>query len=348
MKPFLRSVAAAALLCATASANDGFGGLSATGLQFEKSDSIKMLSEDLYLSEKKVKVAYVFYNAGQSDVTGEVIFPLPPISLGELWESDFAIDRDKLDSDNFVNFTIKVDGKVVQAKADRIAVIPPPYDENAKPADAYETPGEDITAILAKYGIPLSLNNDKVRAVLVKLPKAAKDDLQAKGIADFSQADDPYPAWAIVERFHWTQTFKAGADMRIEHSYDGAFPGGIFVWSAPSEPESYQAELVKKYCIDAGTQKAIVKALRKDEGGQSFSGMAYYIDYVLMTAKSWAGPIGDFKLTIDKGNPKNVISLCIDDIHKTSPTTFVMQAKNFTPKGDLSILLVPDVTTLPQ
>ncbi len=356
-KRFAAATALAAILAApafapAALANDGFGGLTATGLQFDQTGVVQMLTEDLYISLDKIKVAYTFRHSGDEDLTGEVIFPLPPINLGAINESDFAIDRAKLDKENIVNFTATVEGKKVAVKTDRIAVIEPPYGETEKPAsDSYNTPGEDISAALAKHKIPLSLNYDKVSAALTKLPKAAKDELKAAGYADFDETGLGYPMWSIIERYHWTQTFPAGKDIKVAHSYDGAFPGGIFMWRAkPTADDSWQAELTKKYCVDDGTAKAIVKALRQEgEGAETYNvGMAYYVDYVLTTANTWAGPIGSFKLTIDKGNAKNVISLCVDGIKKTGPTTFVVEKKNFTPDSDISILLIPDKSTMPQ
>jgi hypothetical protein len=41
---------------AAVSANDGYGGLTATGLQFGKSKTVRMVSEDLFLSPKQVRV----------------------------------------------------------------------------------------------------------------------------------------------------------------------------------------------------------------------------------------------------------------------------------------------------
>jgi hypothetical protein len=349
-KRIAAATALAAVLAAPAFANDGFGGLTATGLQFDQTGVVQMLTEDLYLSLDKVKVAYTFRHSGDEDLTGEVIFPLPPIGLGDINESDFAIPREQLDKENIVNFTATVEGKAVKVKTDRIAIVLEVINTENPAPPGYESPGEDITATLTKYKIPLSLNFDKVAAALSKLPQAAKDDLTARGYAAFDE-NGGYPLWSIVERYHWTQTFPAGKDIKIAHSYDGAFPGGIFMWRAkPGPDDTWQAELTKKYCVDDGTGKAIVKALRQEgEGAETYNvGMAYYVDYVLTTANTWAGPIGSFKLTIDKGNAKNVISLCVDGIKKTGPTTFVVEKKNFTPTDDISILLVPDKSTLPQ
>ncbi len=51
-------------------------------------------------------------------------------------------------------------------------------------------------------------------------------------------------------------------------------------------------------------------------------------------------PIGKFTLTVDKGKPENLISLCGDGIKKTGPTTFEMQKTEFLSGGDLEILLL--------
>jgi hypothetical protein len=345
-----KTLPAAALLAALsgqASANDGFGGLSATGLQFDKTGEVQMLSEDLFISLKTIRVAYVFRHLGSADVTGEIIFPLPPVNLASLAESDFAIDRAALARDNFVNFTATVDGKAVAVKTDRIAIIEPPYDENRPVSAAYNSPGRDVTEALEAYGVPVSLDTAAVQRGLDGLTGPAKADLARQEIV-YLDGEVALPAWSVVTRFHWTQTFPAGRDVAIAHSYDGAFPGGIFGWSAESEPDSWQAQLVKKYCIDTGTQAAIKKALTPGEDRTYWTGMAHYVDYVLTTANTWAGPIGSFKLTLDKGDPKNLISLCIDGIRKTGPTTFVVEKKEFTPQRDLSVLLVQGVDTSAQ
>lgn len=74
--------------------------------------------------------------------------------------------------------------------------------------------------------------------------------------------------------------------------------------------------------------------------GEAGYGTAYNIAYVLRTANSWAGPIGQFRLTLDKGAVENVISLCVTEIQKTGPTTFVVERTDYTPDRDLEILIV--------
>ena len=346
MRSLPRLGAAAALaagLAAPAFANDGFGGLSASGVQFQEAADVQMLSEDLYLGLDQIRVAYVFRHTGDEDLTGEVIFPLPPINLSGLMESDFAIPREDLDKENFVGFTATVDGKKIAVKTDRIAVIEEPWDEKRPLSASYDSPGADVTAKLKANRIPLSLDYEKAVAALKALPQKVKDEFAAGGLAVFDDSGEAYPMWSIIERYHWTQTFRAGKDVKIAHSYRSAPPGGIFVWRDPQGGEDdYIGSLVDKYCIDKGTQSAIKKALIKSDGdGEAWwNGMAYYLDYVLTTANTWSGPIGTFKLTIDKGSPKNVLSLCVDGIKKTGPTTFVVEKKNFTPDADLNLLIV--------
>jgi len=343
-------LAAALLLGASflfpAAANDGFGGIDATGLKFGNTEAVAMLSEDLYISPSQVKVAYEFRNKTAEDVTGEIIFPLPPIGLSGVMNSDWNLPDDP-DRENLVAFKAMVDGKPVAVKIERIAVLEPEWVENRPQNQQYDTPGEDVTAILEANGIPLSLNPDVVRAALMKATPAQRKALTEAKLAEFIPADpanqieeDVYPAWSIIERYHWTQTFPAGATVKIAHDYENRPAGGLFGWEHPQEAD-YLKEAARRYCVDEATSKGMVKALTQTVEGQTYTmGSAYFIGYVLLTANTWAGPIGTFKLTVDKGAPENIVSFCADGVKKTGPTTFVVEKTDFTPVQDLNILVV--------
>ena len=330
------------LAAAPASANDGFGGLAATGLTFSQTDAVAMEEEDLFISVDRITVDYVFRNLTDADVTGEVIFPLPPVSVSGIVESPWNLPDDP-DRPNLVNFTAVVDGVEVPLTIDRIAVIERPWEEGRPLAEQYDTPGRDVTADLARLGVPLSLNGDKVIAALLALDDAAKAEVKALGLAEFydegTEAQYVYATWSVALRYHWTQTFPAGAVVKISHAYENRSSGGLFGWSDP--PEDYQVAMADQYCIDAGTSRALAKALRYTEtDGSVYSmGTSWNIAYVLRTANSWAGPIGKFRLTVDKGKPGRIVSLCADGLRKTGPTTFVMEKTNFTPDRDLEILV---------
>ena len=84
----------------------------------------------------------------------------------------------------------------------------------------------------------------------------------------------------------------------------------------------------------------MLKAARESKEGYPLL-MEQRLDYVLTTGGNWAlGTIGDFKLTIDKGEPDNLVSFCGDNVKKTGPTTFEMTAKDYYPDQDLKILIL--------
>ena len=67
------------------------------------------------------------------------------------------------------------------------------------------------------------------------------------------------------------------------------------------------------------------------------------LSYVLVTANTWFGPIGEFNLTVDKGAVSNFVSFCGEGVTKTGPTTFELTYRDFYPERDLEILFVTPV-----
>lgn len=328
----------------TAYANDGFGGLTATGLTFGQTDAIAMEEEDLFISREKVTVDYVFRNLTDADVRGEVIFPLPPVSLSQVMMSGYNLPEDR-DRDNLVNFRAVVDGQEVPLGIDRIAVIEPAWEEDRPLAQAYDTPGKDVTALLNRFDIPLTVNDEAVRQALMALPPSGLAEMVQAGLLEayvpgqVATVDDVMPLWSVVLRYHWTQTFPAGQTLQVSHSYDNFPSGGVFSWQDPPT-EDWLQDPKQRYCIDDATSRGIAKRLAASEYDGMVTGMAWNLSYVLRTANSWAGPIDRFRLTIDKGDAGHILSLCADGITKTGPTTFVLEKRDFTPMDDLQILIV--------
>jgi hypothetical protein len=334
-----------ALLAAPALANDGFGGFSATGLTFSETDKVAMVEEDLFISLDRIRVSYLFRNISDQDVTGEVIFPMPPISLETLLYSPTNLPED-LTRENLVDFTATIDGVDVPVSIDRIAVLGPPsgQDQMGPLSEQYDSPGPDVTADLERLGIPLTLDAVAAVEALKALGPEAKAELQERELAWFDEGGEAYPLWSIVYRYHWTQTFPAGAEMTVAHEYTNLPSGGLFAWTHPADDE-YDWEFVASYCIDEGTSKAMAKTTEiiGDDGQTYSNGVVYDISYVLKTANSWAGPIEKFRLTVDKGAPENVLSFCGEGVKKTGPTTFVMEKANYAPAGDLSIMVLTPI-----
>ena len=64
------------------------------------------------------------------------------------------------------------------------------------------------------------------------------------------------------------------------------------------------------------------------------------IDYILKTGANWSGPIKEFRLVVDKGEPDSLVSFCGQDVKKISDTQFEMRKIEFTPDGNLAILIL--------
>src|SRR6202041_3361165 len=101
-----------AALAGPAFANDSTAALTNNGLVLTKNAAIEMKSENLYISDKAVRVKYSFVNTSPKDVTVTVAFPIPDVT------SDGPEDVPNIpdpNSPNFLDFHITVDGKPVQA-----------------------------------------------------------------------------------------------------------------------------------------------------------------------------------------------------------------------------------------
>jgi hypothetical protein len=94
----------------------------------------------------------------------------------------------------------------------------------------------------------------------------------------------------------------------------------------------------RDYCVDDSLMAAVKATVKPGEGVPAF--FDNYIDYVLVTGANWKAPIGDFRMTIDKGAAANLISFCGDGVVKTGPTTFAVHYTNFTPTRDVKVLLL--------
>lgn len=309
-------LAALAVLAATpAWANDTSAELAAGGLVLTKSDSIEMRSEDLYISEQAVRVRYVFANTSGKDVTVRVAFPMPDIGGPDFFQSDVSIPIQDAPA-NVLGFSTKVDGKLVRAEVEQKAVA---------------TDGVDRTAWLVANHIPLAVHLDGVDETLRALPQAKRDEAVRLGLYDPDQGG----VWVLKTTYHWLQTFPAGRPIVVEHAYRPSVGATV----ATSVGTEYANEIKDKYCVDKALTDTVIRAAKADKDGNA-PWVDRWIDYVLVTGGNWKKPIGDFRLVVDKGSPKNLVSFCGSGVKKISPTQFEMRRTNWRPEKDLSILLL--------
>lgn len=309
-------------------ANDSSAELSVGGLVLTKNSDVSMESEDLVITPETVTVRYVFLNQGTSPVTLTVAFPLPDIDLGEGANVAFPTS----DPANFVGFVTKVDGKPITFTVNQHAVLGT----------------KDITATLRKLGIPI-LPIGAQQLKVSELPQETRDRAVAEGFLVQSGTDDKgqplyEPSWILKTSFVRQQTFPPGKPVSVEHryktsvglSFDSVLRQGLRQKKA-MEPEV--TRLKSTYCIPDDFLKSIDKLAGGDEANKGKI-LERRISYVLKSGANWAGPIKDFHLVVDKGQPDRLVSFCAEGVKKISPTAFEVRAKDFTPTQDLNIILV--------
>lgn len=310
------------LLAAPARANDTSAALAAGGLEFKRSDAVEMRSEDLFISMDQVRVRYVFRNKTKKDVTLHVAFPLPELKA-DMQESPLNIPD--AGETNFVGFKTLVDGKAIGLKTDRQARFK----------------GKDVTSILVVAGAPLNPLLPGFSDRIAKLPEAERAKLIKQGLIGQDQIDqgkgwEPYyrPTWDLSTTYYRDQTFPAGKDVVVEHSYRPVVGGTVMPVMASVETWKVERKRYQRsYCIDEAFEAA-GHALNPEKTQER------WISYVLKTGANWAGPIGDFRLVVDKGAAENLVSFCGDKVKKISPTQFEMRAKSFTPRQNLNVLIL--------
>lgn len=330
MRPFIAAFVLCFAVIAAADANDGFLGLPTGGLTLQQSADIAMLDEDLFLSLDEVRVNYQFRNDGWAPVKALVGFPMPgvPVSVNFGGEDGYDI-HDVRDLD-IVKFETRIEGVPVKSRPVVRAFLFPknlPFERQ----DRFRfTDAIDISAELTSSGVPLNFDANAIRAAFARLPAAKQADWKRRGLY-MKDANFEQPGWWLSTIFVREQVFPPRQVVRVQHRYK-PIPSGFIMMG---NHLSYDRELARAVCVDLPTERAITNALRPQQGGSG-----HVIDYILTTANSWKGPIGHFRMTVDKGNPRNIVSLCGNGVRKTGPTTFVLEANRFRPVQDVKILIV--------
>ncbi|WP_051340127.1 DUF4424 family protein [Azospirillum halopraeferens] len=325
---FAAAAVAVLALSGPAMANDSSGFQGTSGIELTTSDSIRMVSEDLRIGLDEIRISYVFRNVGERPVDTMVVFPLPDLDLSQgLTAPNWAFP---VDADDFLNFRLWIDDRPVAPRLERRAFFR----------------GEEVTRDLEAAGalglVPWRPGGYDEQAR--DLPAGALAALRQKGLIAEGE-DENTPQWTLRSRYHWQQTFPPGVDVTVRHIYkpfvglaiigkatdiDGRTVVGRYIGDV--------AEAGDRYCLDERTRKALA-AVERRSPADSMPFYAAEIEYILTTARNWHGPIGRFHLTLDKGAPENILSLCWDGLTKTGPTTFESTKTDFVPDDEIRMLV---------
>lgn len=288
------SLLALAAAVPVAQANDSTARVGTGGLVLQKTDDIRMLSEHLSISVKRIEVEYRFRNESAHTIETVVAFPMPEFhwdpEQDATWRNIGAVE----------SFLVHVDGKPAVVRAERKALLQ----------------GRDITVLLRSAG----LGEDQIFRTFgdaydtegMTLPEPVVARLHALG-ASYERI----PQWRVAETVYWTQAFPPGKEVVVTHSYR-PFAGRLFnVYDSQSPPTAERVPLSSiggqdHACLDEGGMKAVLARARQKvkDGAESGYIHLHDVEYILGTGRNWKGSIGDFTLDIIKDKPQDVVSLC--------------------------------------
>lgn len=320
-------LALSTLVSASALRNDSVASMGTGGLVLQRTTGIEMRSEDLYVSAREIRVRYKFFNRTDRDITTLVAFPMPVVTGRP--ESDIGINQ--ADPLVLTPFTTTVNGRRAATNVEQRAFI----------GDV------EHTDLLRGLGVPLSPHRPETGPAILSLPRPQIEMLVELGlIEDRSWTDagvthaDFAPLWTLKTIHYWNQVFPAGRELGIDHRYTPAIGGsaGSAVGDPAMAGSEAMADYQRKYCTDAAFVRGAERMRRR-----RLNLSETWVDYVLTTGANWAEPIGEFRMVVDKGSSRNLISFCGEGVRKIGSTTFEIRRRNYTPTNDLSVLIVTGV-----
>jgi hypothetical protein len=323
------AILVAAAIAIPARANDSTAELATGGLIFVRNDDVAMRAEDLFISTSEIRVGYRFFNKAADDVTVQVAFPMPEVRI-EHQDQNISVPTE--DPVNLLGFATRVNGRAVATQVEQRVFAG----------------GIDRTAYLRGLGVPLAPHLQSTNRALDRLPRDKWDEIVRMGLAEVEQYDAGKgmerhlsARWALRTTFHWQQTFPAQKEIAIEHSYKPSVGGTVMTsLGAPyARAEPWHADMLRKYCVEPNILRTLERA-RRAAKNDNVPYAEERIDYILKTGANWSGPIGDFRLVVDKGHVDNLVSFCGDGVKKIGPTQFEMRKKDFTPEGNFSVLIL--------
>lgn len=307
-------------------ADDGAAEIANGGLRARHETRVAMVWERLDLSVDQVKVAFRFLNTSKEEVVTEVAFPWPD------YEFSYGV---RTWDPSMLTFTAIVDGKEQPVKPDIHATLD----------------GKDVTPDLKRLGIDIAqfaghdgpTDDDKHHheGCQICSNPAIKDSLFKLGLIE--DYNTPTPKWKVSLRFHWTQRFPPGREVRIEHSYNPILGEQILGMGDLEHQGRQIADFINHPepdesrdpgCADTAFERQASKAKASEH---QYGLLATWLRYILTSANTWQGPIGDFEMIIHRPKGRLVTFCWGGPVEKRDADTFVARAKNFRPSREVTV-----------
>ncbi len=331
----LGTVSVAAALCfagwqISASAGESTEELALGGITIAKpaDAQIAFESADIVINPSSVTAKYKIINQGPAPANVTLGFAMPDLDFSDP-DASFAIPGS--DPVNFVGLSTKIDGKPGGFAFTQSAQLN----------------GKDITASLRQNKlalVPVGTFQNQLAALAPEL----RDKLAETGVimqaGNDAQGNALYfPAWSVRTTSGKRITLAPGQSAGVEISYRTSV--GMSLDTPLRNPLRGERNLAAQvqlrrtdYCIDDAFYTGLDKiaALGEANTGKLRERRMVFV----LQGRNPTGPIKDFRLVVDKGRPDRVVSFCLENLKKISPTAFEMRAADFAPAHDLKVIMI--------
>ncbi len=311
------------------------GYLAIGGLVLTPTPDIEIRSEELYVSEKEIRVRYRFFNTSKTDIKTLVAFPLPDLSYPVLqWLNLMIADPGPTahwampngDLAKFLAFETRVEGIPVTYGMEQRAIVN----------------GTDTTDLLKSLHIPITTDLNRARESLDALSQEQRERLVRAGVIyEDRRLDYRTPKWMLTTAFHWEQIFPSQKDLIVEHRYTPYVSRNVGRFTEAGRHIEHSLNIITdyktRYCTDDDFLAAAQRP-KKAAGAERFP--EGRLEYVLAAGANGAAPIKDFRLVVDKGEPDSLVSFCAEGVKKIGPTQFEVHYKDYTPDQNLQVLIL--------
>jgi Domain of unknown function (DUF4424) len=324
------AVASVAVTSIGALASDQSIELATGGLNFVRHASLEIVLQDIAISVQEVRSRYRVLNKSEAPLAIVIAFPLPDIHVDGPNDS---ISIPTKDAENLLGFTINVNGKPIIAAVEQRAMVV----------------GLDRTQILRSMGVPLAPHLLSTRQALDALPGAKWEQLLRIGAAEIEEYDTGSglrkhlsPRWTLESTYYWEQTFAAEAVTLIELRYKPSIGhlAQTALGSPNQEKQTWFDDYKEKDCLNYEFLAAVERVRRAANSKSTAPFSEHRIEYLLKIAANTATAVAQFRFTIDKGGPENLVSFCGAESFKADETTVEVKKTDYIPDGSVPVLIL--------
>lgn len=291
-------------------------------------------SAEIQIDPSNVAAKYRITNPGTAPVAATLGFQVPDLDFSDP-DTSYAIPAE--DPRNFAGLTVRIDGKPSAFTFVQSAVLD----------------GKDVSAPLRTAKLALvpigTFQND-----LATMPPDRRRKLQDLRLI-VENGTDPQgnpifsPTWTVRTAATRKLTLTPGQTLAVDLRYRTSVGTSLDTsLRLPLRKDTALAAMVQTlqtdYCVDdsflAGLDKIVATPPNQPPSEANEAQLRERRIIFALQPKATQGPYKEFRLVVNKGRPDRVVSFCLDNLRRVSPTAFEMRATDFKPVGDLKVLLI--------